>query len=223
MVKLTLNNINLFNEILSTQTAKRTVKQQRIVETAVRLFAEKGYSNTSTAEIAKVAEVSEASIFKQYGTKDNLLLYLIIPYIKEFFPAKADEAIDQIFNQADLTFEGFLRGFLNNRIAFIMENKEIFQVLVKEIIYKEELKNELLPYVFKVATPRLTKFIELFQERGELIDIPVDRILKVLFTFIGGFIASRFVLLNMDLISDEEIEDAIRFIMNGILKSSSVI
>lgn len=215
-MNLILTTNNLFNEILAMHSAKRTVKQQRIVEAAIQLFAEKGYSNTSTAEIAKAAEVSEASIFKQYGTKVNLLLSLIIPYIKEFFPAIADETIEQVTSKADSTFESFLREFLRNRVAFIMENKEIFQVLVKEIIYKEDLKAELLPYFTEIVIPRVTKLIDLFKEQGGLIDLPTDKILKMLYTFLGGFIASRFVLLNMNSVSDEEIEEVIRFVMHGI-------
>ncbi|RKN64066.1 TetR/AcrR family transcriptional regulator [Paenibacillus ginsengarvi] len=62
------------------QTYCKARTEERIVETAIRLFAEKGYSNTSTAEIAKAADVSEASLFKQYGTKDKLLLALIVPH-----------------------------------------------------------------------------------------------------------------------------------------------
>lgn len=211
---------NLLNEILSLQSAKLTVKQERIVEAAIRLFAEKGYSNTSTAEIAKVAEVSEASIFKQYGTKDRLLLSLIVPHLKEFLPSMADEIIDQI-SKVNSTFEGFLTAVFKNRIEFAMENREIIQVIIKELIYKEELKSEIIPYISEVAASRLTNVIELFKERGELIDIPTGRILKLLFTFIGGFFASRFVLLNKESINDEEIEDAVRFIMQGIRKPSS--
>ncbi len=177
---------NLFNEILAVKSAQRTEKQQRIVEAAIRLFAEKGYSNTSTAEIAKAADVSEASIFKQYGTKDKLLLSLVVPYIKEMFPYEADETMNQVFSGAYSDFEAFLRALLKNRIAFITENRDIFLVLIKEIIYKEELKNELFPYIAEVAATRLTKIVELFQERDELADMPTRSILKLLFTVIGG-------------------------------------
>jgi AcrR family transcriptional regulator len=209
---------NLFNDILALQSTKRTAKQQRIIESAIQLFAEKGYANTSTAEIAKAAEVSEASIFKHYGTKVNLLLSLILPYMKEIFPAIASETFERVSSNANSTFEGFLRELIKNRIAFIMENREIFQVLVKEILYKEDLKSDLLPYVSGIVKARITGFIDLFKEQGELIDIPTDRIMKLLFTFIGGFIASRFVLLNMESIDEEEVEDAIRFVMDGIRK-----
>ena len=209
---------NLFNEILTVKNAQRTEKQQRIVEAAIRLFAEKGYSNTSTAEIAKAADVSEASIFKQYGTKDKLLLSLVVPYIKEMFPYEADETMNQVFSGAYSDFEAFLRALLKNRIAFITENRDIFLVLIKEIIYKEELKNELFPYIAEVAATRLTKIVELFQERDELIDMPTRSILKLLFTVIGGFVASRFVLLNRESIDDEEVEDVVRMVLDGIRK-----
>ncbi len=209
---------NLFNEILAVKNAQRTEKQQRIVEAAIRLFAEKGYSNTSTAEIAKAADVSEASIFKQYGTKDKLLLSLVVPYIKEMFPYEADETMNQVFSGAYSDFEAFLRALLKNRIAFITENRDIFLVLIKEIIYKEELKNELFPYIAEVAATRLTKIVELFQERDELADMPTRSILKLLFTVIGGFVASRFVLLNRESIDDEEVEDVVRMVLDGIRK-----
>jgi len=213
-----LTTRNLFNEILAVKSAQRTEKQQRIVEAAIRLFAEKGYSNTSTAEIAKAADVSEASIFKQYGTKDKLLLSLVVPYIKEMFPFEADETMNQVFSGAYSDFEAFLRALLKNRIAFITENRDIFLVLIKEIIYKEELKNELFPYIAEVAATRLTKIVELFQERDELIDMPTRSILKLLFTVIGGFVASRFVLLNRESIDDEEVEDVVRMVLDGIRK-----
>jgi len=213
-----LTTRNLFNEILAVKSAQRTEKQQRIVEAAIRLFAEKGYSNTSTAEIAKAADVSEASIFKQYGTKDNLLLSLVVPYIKEMFPFEADETMNQVFSGAYSDFEAFLRALLKNRIAFITENRDIFLVLIKEIIYKEELKNELFPYIAEVAATRLTKIVELFQERDELADMPTRSILKLLFTVIGGFVASRFVLLNRESIDDEEVEDVVRMVLDGIRK-----
>ncbi|QCT01711.1 TetR family transcriptional regulator [Paenibacillus algicola] len=211
-------NQNLFQEILSSQQkAKLTVKQERVVEAAISLFAEKGYSNTSTAEIAKKAEVSEASIFKQYGTKERLLLSLVIPYAKDFLPAKADEIIQEIrSSNQHMTFEQFLTAFLKNRVAFAAENREVFQVLIKEFIYKEDLKNELLPYFASEVVPRLSKVIASYQARGELRDVETTVLVRMVFTFIGGFLASRFVVLQQSRIEDDEVEAAVQFIMNGI-------
>ncbi len=52
-------------------------KKQNILHTATRLFAEKGYRNTSIAEIAKLTEVAEGTIFYHFKTKEELYLAIL--------------------------------------------------------------------------------------------------------------------------------------------------
>ena len=52
-------------------------KKQEILDASLILFTEQGARATSTKSIAKQAGVSEALIFKYFGTKDNLLEELI--------------------------------------------------------------------------------------------------------------------------------------------------
>jgi AcrR family transcriptional regulator len=47
--------------------------KNRILETALRLFAEQGYDRSSTSLIARTAGVSEGLIFRHYGHKAGLL------------------------------------------------------------------------------------------------------------------------------------------------------
>lgn len=215
-----MTNTNLLDEMAKIlgKSNKQTVKQKKIMEVAITLFAEKGYSNTATAEIAKMAGVAEGTIFKHYGTKENLLLSIMVPFIKDFFPTMADELIGELMKD-ECTFEEFLRALLTNRIHFISENREIFQVVIKEMIYKDELRNETLPYILEVASNRLVKVMEIFKQRGDLKDIPNESILKMLSTIISGFFISNFVLLNKKSISDDAIEDIVSFILNGLGES----
>jgi AcrR family transcriptional regulator len=201
---------------------KQTDKQQKIVETAIKMFAEKGYSNTSTSEIAKAAQVAEGTIFRHYGTKDNLLLSVILPFLKESLPTIAEEVFTEVMSENVVCFEDFLRVLLKNRIDFIKENKEIFQIVIKEFLYNESLRKELLPYFSENIGQRLIKVIETYKQHGELVDIPSNTILRLMFTFIGGYFVSRFVLLPKSSLMNEEaeIDTAIHFIMNGIKKQS---
>ena len=50
-----------------------TEKKERILQAALRLFAEQGYNGTSTSKIAKAAKVSEALIFRHFENKEGLL------------------------------------------------------------------------------------------------------------------------------------------------------
>ncbi|PGT77122.1 TetR family transcriptional regulator [Bacillus sp. AFS040349] len=197
---------------------KQTEKQQKIVETAIKLFAEKGYANTSTSEIAKAAGVAEGTIFRHYGTKDNLLLSVILPFFKDSLPMMAEEVFKEVMSEKDTTFDEFLKALLKNRIEFFSANKEIFQVVIKEILYNEELKNELLPFLSENILPRLKSAVEHYQKQGELKNIPSSQIVKMIITFFGGFIVSRFVLLNVDKISDLEIDHIVNFVLDGINK-----
>lgn len=50
-----------------------TEKQEKILNTALWLFAENGYDSTSTSKVAKEAGVSEGLIFRHYTNKEGLL------------------------------------------------------------------------------------------------------------------------------------------------------
>ncbi len=50
-----------------------TEKQENILKAALKLFAQEGYSATSTSKVAKAAGVSEGLIFKHFGSKEGLL------------------------------------------------------------------------------------------------------------------------------------------------------
>ena len=47
-------------------------RRKQILRVAIRLFSERGFSGTTTKEIAKAAGVSEAMVFRHYATKDEL-------------------------------------------------------------------------------------------------------------------------------------------------------
>lgn len=54
-----------------------TEKQEKILSSALRLFAERGYAATSTAKVAKAAGVSEGLIFRHFKNKEGLLAALL--------------------------------------------------------------------------------------------------------------------------------------------------
>ncbi len=79
-------------------TEKNKVKSRkdRIMEAALRIFADKGFQDTTIAEISKKAGVSEATVYENFGTKEDLLFAIpekvtvetiaeferVLPYIK---------------------------------------------------------------------------------------------------------------------------------------------
>lgn len=57
--------------------AQRNSTRQRLVNAALELFAAQGVTETTTKQIAELAEVNEVTIFRQFGNKHGLLLAVI--------------------------------------------------------------------------------------------------------------------------------------------------
>jgi AcrR family transcriptional regulator len=50
----------------------RNITEARIIEAAVQLFAQHGFKGTSTRDIAQLASVNEATLFRHFGRKADL-------------------------------------------------------------------------------------------------------------------------------------------------------
>jgi AcrR family transcriptional regulator len=59
---------------MSTQS---TLTRQRLIQAALELFVSQGVSNTTTRQIANLADVNEVTLFRHFGNKYGLLLAVI--------------------------------------------------------------------------------------------------------------------------------------------------
>ncbi|MCZ6639671.1 MAG: TetR/AcrR family transcriptional regulator, partial [Candidatus Dadabacteria bacterium] len=62
---------------------ERINTREKILDTAIQLFAEKGFNGTTTKEIAEAAEVNESLIFRHFSTKRELYGAIIEKKIDE--------------------------------------------------------------------------------------------------------------------------------------------
>jgi AcrR family transcriptional regulator len=89
------------------QTGRMKADERRaqILQTAVDLFGKKGFSGTTTKEIAKAAGVSEAIIFRHFASKDDLWLAIIDAKAcvdpLHRFPWEGNEKLQQAIREKD--------------------------------------------------------------------------------------------------------------------------
>ena len=197
---------------------KLTPKQTKIIESAIELFAEKGYASTSTSEIAKKAGVAEGTIFRHYKTKKDLLLSIVTPMMIKFaFPFLMTQFSDQIFKNKPESYEQFVRTVMQNRYEFVKGNETLLKIFLQELAFQPELKQSFFQMASEKIYPKIKALIEHFKQEGELVDEPAESIFRLTVTNIFGFLFARFIALpELDWDDETEMERTIRFIVSGV-------
>ncbi|MGE6257790.1 TetR/AcrR family transcriptional regulator [Heyndrickxia sporothermodurans] len=210
-----------FLDLLSENQENMTEKQKRILEAAVEIFSEKGYSATSTSEIAKKAGVAEGTIFRHYKTKKDLLLAIIAPTMAKFIAPIVMKDFYKVLSSDYQNIEDFLRAIIVNRMQFAKKHMPMVKIFLQEIPFHPELKEPFKEHVANQVFERLTLIIETYQKKGEIINLPSKSIIRFTATSILGFILARYLIFPEANWEDEqEIEMTIQFILHGISTSS---
>lgn len=116
--------------------------QQKILESAVKIFSQKGFSGSTTKEIAKEAGVSEATIFRYFETKKDLLFALISPAMVKSI---TDLFID-IHGKNDVEI---LKNFLRRNTEAVQENKDLLKIVLYEALFYPEIKQTMFQEVIQ--------------------------------------------------------------------------
>ncbi|MGX9798704.1 TetR/AcrR family transcriptional regulator [Pediococcus acidilactici] len=105
---------------------------------ALDLFAKYGYDGTSTAQVAAAAGVSQATIFKYFKTKQDLLKAIIKPVLENFFPVYRDDLLAKLRRYNSL--EELVHFLVRDRYRFMVENGDAAMILLTEVFTNEEVR-----------------------------------------------------------------------------------
>lgn len=148
--------------------------EKRILWVAERLFLEKGFSGTSTTEIAKAVGCNQALIHYYFRTKEKLFWDVFAPKMEqvvEYLDAPLDENIDfldRIANIVDFYF-GVLE--LDERLAPFIVNELIMNPSRWDHFRDRYLRNESRSSAFK----RFESMVKEEVQNGVIRDVePID-------------------------------------------------
>jgi AcrR family transcriptional regulator len=94
---------------------KKERTRQLLADTARRLFAERGFEKVSIAEVARAAEVSQATVFNYFPTKEDLVYGGLEAFEEQLFAAIRNRPSGQTVLEAFRDFVVEPRGFLATR------------------------------------------------------------------------------------------------------------
>jgi AcrR family transcriptional regulator len=103
-----------------------TPRSRAILATASRLFAARGYSQTTTAEIAREAGVAEGTLYHHFGSKDGIFITLFDETMEGYLAG-----IEDILARG-ATGRETLSAFARFHFGYVSRRKEPFLILLRD-------------------------------------------------------------------------------------------
>lgn len=151
--------------------------KERILSTAVKVFAEKSFEGSRIDEIAKEANVPKSLIYYHFKSKDEILQVLVEHFIKEYMKLVEDTADEDHQKKAEE-----LPGRMRNRYyEFGMNNIDLVRVILIDSLKKTKEK----PVLFQVVDAMISKEAEV--KKDTCYDIQERRIAEFFTSFMPNY------------------------------------
>ncbi|MGL4737779.1 MAG: TetR/AcrR family transcriptional regulator [Cellulosilyticaceae bacterium] len=182
---------------------KLSPKQLAILDAALELFSAKGYTATTTLEIAQKAHTTEKTLFKYFPTKQILFNHIFYPCLMNMLEQPAP-----IATLPDDTLYHILHTLFTEKIALSDENPELFKLLIHQIFRDEKFRQVFYQYWTTLYTPYLEKHIDPAHSQS---------VSRIIFSMMIGYTLSKNLLApNLSYDDDKEINLMLSILFEGI-------
>lgn len=151
--------------------------RDKIIQSAIELFGEKGYHATSVKEICAKCGVSIGALFHYFPSKGELLFEIHDRFIDIHL-----EQVERVFSRDDIGCRDKLRELILDLVQLIADFKPNVVVFVQEYKYVTEDKLAVIKSKRDKSEEIFKKVIEQGVEKGEFKkDLDVDITVKAVF------------------------------------------
>jgi len=166
-------------------------RRKQILDAATQVFAEKGFHRATIKDIARVAGIADGTIYTYFASKDEVLL-AVLDRLNETTERKQQFVLG---DEQDL--KAFFRAYLQQRMALLWPNAEVFRAVLPELLVNGELRKR---YYEQVLAPTIAVGEQFFQAQSEQLQINIPLTVRAIAGTLLG-------LLLLQLLGDQEIAE----------------
>ena len=208
------DQFNIYRE--AERTAQLTTKQELIFKSAIDLFSNQGYANTSTKEISEHAGVSEGSIFRKFKNKEDLLMTILEPLTNKILPQDLNDFSLTAFN-GNFNLNDFLNVIIKDRIQLYTHNSKIMKIFLNEFIYNQHIHDRLIESIPKKSFEQFNEVLDGLKKKQLLVDWDNLEIFRFLASNILGYMIQHYIIADARAWDEPlEIEHVTEFIVKGL-------
>jgi TetR/AcrR family transcriptional regulator len=200
----------------------RTAKEAAIVDAATRLFGEKGYAGTRTADIAAAAGVTERTLFRYFPSKEKLYRRVMFPALLVAAVPRALIDAGDLFGTDAESFASWHRRVLQLRVAAARQSAPQFRLLIASLMTEESSRRKVMQIWKHNVLKPLVATVRRFQARGELrADLAPEKLARAIISLNLGYIfAAALLAPEADWNDQAEIEATVELLLRGVAESA---
>jgi len=159
-------------------------RKEAILEAAIHLFAERGFSATPTSAVAKKAGVAEGLIFHHFKNKEGIFIHILKEMIDTYI-----EGIQVITEKTKTGLEA-IENIISFHFRFSKENSKEFLVVIRDFPYN--LMETGMPGREMIADRSaqvltlMSKCIARGQSDGSIRELPPEKTASILRGMLNG-------------------------------------
>lgn len=185
----------------------------RIMQAATQLFAETGYAGTTTRAIAELAGVNELTLFRHFGSKENLVRAVVDEFGGLAIAEDLESRLSGDYVQ-DLTLIG------NELVAVLTERNHIVRMAICEAGRFPDFRQSIAENPRQIQHFLTEYFTQLIEEdliHPDLPEVLAQAFLGMFFfnTVIQGFLLDSS---DLDIASEEIVKQFVAIFVRGTLK-----
>ncbi len=146
--------------------------RERILEAAIIIFSQKGFSASTTSEIAREAEVAEGTIFKYFPRKKDLLHGVILKAVDIFGEIMVFGSLQQVIQDSkDKPLEEFLKAIALDRARLFRKYSHMARIVLNEMLFHEDIRQLFYNKIAMKAIELGTDVFEELKNQNKLRDV----------------------------------------------------
>ena len=192
---------------------RRVQREEQILETAMQLFAEHGYTDTDTQLLADKLQVGKGTLYRYFRSKRELFLAAadrVMRLMRQSIEERI-EGIDEPFERLGVGIRAYL--------GFFAEHPEYVELLIQE---RAQFKDRKKPTYFAHRETNIKPWQALYRsliEVGRIRDIPVERITDVIGNLLYGTMCTNYFTHQRPSV-EAQARDILDIVFHGILSDS---
>ncbi|HEY9831879.1 MAG TPA: TetR family transcriptional regulator [Stenomitos sp.] len=195
--------------------------RQRLIQAALELFTSQGVTETTTRQIAELAQVNEVTLFRQFGSKQGLLLAVIED--SAVFTHLSESLRAQV--QKSSRLDQALKNYASDRLQALEEIPELLRSVVGESGRYTLENRRALGRGVTLANLEVARYLATVVERENLHPrLPVEKIASLLNEMLFGYLVIELTSEFHELWEDREdfLDSLVKLFLHGVVSPNDV-